>query len=69
MNFIKNYTKLAMLAAVVMLTATSCNNKPAAEAPKSNGNPAVEILKIRYIDEDSIMTNYNMASLISLARL
>ena len=35
MNFIKHYTKLAMLAAVVLMaSATSCNDKPA-EAPKA----------------------------------
>jgi len=68
MNFIKNYTKLAMLAAVMMLAATSCNDKPA-EAPKTANGVAVENLKIRYIDEDSIMANYNLAKDINEAML
>ena len=70
MNFIKHYTKLALSAALVlMMTAASCNDKPAAEAPKPNGGVAVENLKIRYIDEDSIMANYNLAKDINEAML
>ena len=68
MNFIKNYTKLALLAAVMMLAATSCNDKQVAEAPKAGG-ASVENLKIRYIDEDSIMANYNLAKDINEAML
>ena len=69
MNCIKNYTKLALFAAVLMMvSATSCNNKPA-EAPKSAGGTAMENLKIRYIDEDSIMANYNLAKDINEAML
>ena len=68
MNFFKNYTKLALFAAVVMMSAASCNDKPAAEAPKSESAP-VENLKIRYIDEDSIMANYNLAKDINEAML
>jgi outer membrane protein len=68
MNFIKNYTKLAVFAAVVLMAATSCNDKQTAEAPKAGG-PALENLKIRYIDEDSIMANYNLAKDINEAML
>ena len=68
MNFIKNYTKLAVFAAVVLMAATSCNEKPA-EAPKASNAAAVENLKIRYIDEDSIMANYNLAKDINEAML
>ena len=68
MNFIKHYTKLALFAALVMMAATSCNNQPA-EAPKTEGGAAVENLKIRYIDEDSIMANYNLAKDITEAML
>ena len=69
MNFIKHYTKLALFAALVMMmSATSCNEKPT-EAPKSNGGAALENLKIRYIDEDSIMANYNLAKDINEAML
>ena len=68
MNFIKHYTKLALLAVVLLMAATSCNNKPA-EAPKTAGGTALENLKIRYIDEDSIMANYNLAKDINEAML
>ncbi len=69
MNCIKNYTKLALFAVVLMMvSATSCNNKPA-EAPKTANGAAMENLKIRYIDEDSIMANYNLAKDINEAML
>ena len=68
MNFIKHYTKLAVLAVVMLVAATSCNDKPA-EAPKAAGGTALENLKIRYIDEDSIMANYNLAKDINEAML
>ena len=68
MNFIKNYTKLALFAALMMVAATSCNNKPE-EAPKAANGTAMENLKIRYIDEDSIMANYNLAKDINEAML
>ena len=68
MNCIKHYTKLALFSAVVMMAATSCNEKQVAEAPKASG-PALENLKIRYIDEDSIMANYNLAKDINEAML
>ena len=66
---IKHYTKLALFAALVLMSAASCNNKPA-EAPKTVANgTALETLKIRYIDEDSIMANYNLAKDINEAML
>ena len=65
---IKHYTKLAMFAAVIMMSVASCNEKQAAEAPKADGT-ALENLKIRYIDEDSIMANYNLAKDINEAML
>ena len=69
MNFIKHYTKLALFVAVVLMaSATSCDNKPA-EAPKAANGPALENLNIRYIDEDSIMANYNLAKDINEAML
>ncbi len=67
MNFIKHYTKLAVFAAVMLMAATSCNEKQAAEAPKAAGS--LENLKIRYIDEDSIMANYNLAKDLSLIHI
>ena len=68
MNFIKHYTKLALFAAVMVMAAASCNDKPA-EAPKPAEGAAIETLKIRYIDEDSIMANYNLAKDINEAML
>jgi len=68
MNFIKHYTQLAVVAALLMMSAASCNNQPA-EAPKATGGVALENLKIRYIDEDSIMANYNLAKDINEAML
>ena len=68
MNFIKNYSKLAVFAAIMLMAATSCNDKPA-EAPKAANGTAVENLKIPYIDEDSIMANYNLAKDINEAML
>ena len=69
MNFIKHYTKLALFAAVLLMaSATSCNDKPA-ETPKAAGGTGLENLKIRYIDEDSIMANYNLAKDINEAML
>lgn len=65
---IKHYTKLALFAAVMVMAATSCNDKPA-EAPKAAAGTALETLKIRYIDEDSIMANYNLAKDINEAML
>ena len=69
MNSIKHYTKLALFAALVMMAATSCNDKPAADAPKASNGTSLENLKIRYIDEDSIMANYNLAKDINEAML
>ena len=69
MNFFKHYSRLALMAAVMMIAATSCNEKQTAEAPKANGGAALENLKIRYIDEDSIMANYNLAKDINEAML
>ena len=68
MNFFKNYTKLSLFAVVAFMAFTSCNEQPAAEAPKTNSE-ALENLKIRYIDEDSIMANYNLAKDINEAML
>ena len=69
MNFIKHYSKLALIAALVLMSATSCNEKKPAETPKPANGAALENLKIRYIDEDSIMANYNLAKDINEAML
>ena len=69
MNFIKHYTKLALLAVAVMMAVTSCNGNSDAEAPKTADGKSIETLKIRYIDEDSILANYNLAKDINEAML
>ena len=70
MNFINHHTKLALIAAAVLMASlSSCNDKPAIETPKAAAGSAVENLKIRYIDEDSIMANYNLAKDINEAML
>ena len=68
MNFVKHYAKLTLFVAVMLMAAASCNNKPA-EAPKAASGAVMENLKIRYIDEDSIMANYNLAKDINEAML
>jgi len=70
MNFIKHFSPLALLAAIMLLGGNSCdNNKPATAAPASDGSKNVESMTIRYIDEDSIMANYNLAKDINEAML
>lgn len=59
MNFLKNYYTLIMVVAL-LLGATSCGsndeNKDTAKAPAVSGG-----MNIRFVDEDSIMANYNLA--------
>ncbi len=60
---------LASVAAL-LLVATSCNTKPAkAPAAAAPAGDTVSQLTIRYIDEDSIMNNYNLAKDINEAML
>lgn len=68
MNWKKN---LAYLMVVVMaVSATSCNEKPAKKAaPSSSPKTAQEQLVVRYVDEDSLMANYNLAKDINEAML
>ena len=68
MNLI-TISKYALVAAVIV-AAASCNNtpqKPANDASKPAA--AIEKMTIRYIDEDSIMNNYNFAKELSEAML
>lgn len=67
MNFIKLTYKLAIVAILVM-GATACNEKTEKKTA-SNAPAGMENLKIRYIDEDSIMANYNLAKDINEAML
>mgnify|MGYP002853199081 CR=1 FL=1 len=68
---LNNQLSGVMLGAV-MLLAVSCNNKPAkpaADAAVNGGENAIENMTIRYIDEDSILSNYNLAKDINEAML
>jgi|GEM_PF-411735 len=65
---IKHYSRLALLAALPLMATVSCNDKPATKTAAEPG-AAIEKLNIRYIDEDSIMANYNLAQDINEAML
>ncbi len=67
MNFTKLTFKLAVVALLVM-GATSCNEKTEKKTV-ANAPAGMENLTIRYIDEDSIMANYNLAKDINEAML
>ncbi|MBO7609111.1 MAG: OmpH family outer membrane protein [Muribaculaceae bacterium] len=58
----------AVIAALVLLTA-SCNEKPQKAATTNMPSSAIEKMTIRYVDEDSIMANYNLAKDINEAML
>ena len=55
---------------VMILMAAACNEKPQKPAKPANGQAAaMENMTIRYVDEDSIMANYNLAKDINEAML
>ena len=56
------------VGAIVLLTA-SCNEKPQKAAQANLPQAAIEKMTIRYVDEDSIMANYNLAKDINEAML
>ena len=64
MNFLRHSVYL-VLVAIMTLLAVACNQKP----QKAATNPAapIEKLTIRYVDEDSIMSRYNLAKDINEA--
>ncbi|MBQ7691279.1 MAG: OmpH family outer membrane protein [Muribaculaceae bacterium] len=68
-----NPNRISMLATIVamILLAVSCNdNQPKPAAPSAGGAAApIEKMTIRYVDEDSIMANYNLAKDINEAML
>lgn len=65
MNYLKNVTKLALVAMALTLTVASCNNngekKDNKKEAKVEPAKAGQHLEIRYIDEDSVLKNYNLA--------
>ena len=57
MNFLRHFVNYALIAGLVFLAA--CNEKPKKAATPDPG-AAIEKLTIRYVDEDSIMAQYNL---------
>ena len=59
-----------LLVAACAVALTSCNEKPKETKPAANmPQAAMEKMTIRYVDEDSIMNNYNLAKDINEAML
>ena len=68
MNWIK--ITVSALAALMMVLMVSCNAKPEKKASVANSpKVAGEQQVIRYVDEDSLMANYNLAKDINEAML
>ena len=68
MNYFKNFTKFALVATVITLSMAACNQQENSNNAKDNKNSAKvepakagQHLEIRYIDEDSVLKNYNLA--------
>jgi outer membrane protein len=68
MKLTRHFAQLMLVAACAVM-ATSCNQKPQETKPASMPQAAIEKLTIRYVDEDSIMNNYNLAKDINEAML
>lgn len=59
-----------LLVAACAVALTSCNEKPKETKPAATmPQAAMEKMTIRYVDEDSIMNNYNLAKDINEAML
>ena len=66
MNYLKNFMKLAMVALALTITMGACNQqqgntKENKKEAKVEPAKAGQHLEIRYIDEDSVLKNYNLA--------
>ncbi len=68
MNYFKNFTKFALVVTVITLSMAACNQQENSNNAKDNKNSAKvepakagQHLEIRYIDEDSVLKNYNLA--------
>ena len=69
MKLTKHFAQLLFVAACAV-ALTSCNEKPKETKPAANmPQTAMEKMTIRYVDEDSIMNNYNLAKDINEAML
>ena len=69
---LKRLTKCAFIAALMMI-ATSCAQTEKADATTEKAQVAVsptgDAMKIRYIDEDSLLAKYNLAKDLSESNL
>ena len=63
MNNLKNFMKLAMVALALTSTMGACNQQQESNKKETKVEPAKagKHLEIRYIDEDSVLKNYNLA--------
>ncbi len=70
MKLTKKIARMAIIAAVAVM-AFACNEKQQQNAKQPTNVPqaAMEKMTIRYVDEDSIMNNYNLAKDINEAML
>lgn len=68
MKFAKKLTN-CVLATVMVIGAVSCNDKPESEKPANLPKGATEQLTIRYVDEDTLLSQYNLAKDINEAML
>ena len=68
MNFAKKLTN-CVLATMMFLGAVSCNDKPENVKPANLPKGATEQLTIRYVDEDTLLSQYNLAKDINEAML
>ena len=68
MNFAKKLTN-CVLATMMLLGAASCNDKPENAKPANLPKGATEQLTIRYVDEDTLLSQYNLAKDINEAML
>ena len=57
MNNLKNVMTLALVAVAMTMTMGSCNQEKKVDAKPANNTG----LQIRYIDQDSVLRNYNLA--------
>lgn len=70
MNLLRSFSALALIA--VLLFGVSCNEKKPAKPAKNSAKTeqsASQPMSIRYVDEDSIMSNYILAKEINEAML
>lgn len=67
MKFTNHFTAIAVVLAL-MTGLMACNEKPKKDAT-ATASPAIETLKICYVDGDSLLNNYNLAKDINEAML